>query len=293
MGINISGIYGNESTWLNLPDYGVKLATLSQNYSYPYFNHTIGAGLAEGNLDTLNPSICPIAVDAGSSIANGKYVMLNNENKLYIYGVAGSQTSIMFTSSFRGDGNCTNYLDYISTDKNVKSSYWNSEFMLSGPYGLPQPFPGVMTSFSQPIAEFNYKDYILVIYLLVSTTADDIYEDNYTFCDLKSYVDVYHTTYPYVNAVLLGVYRYHNSSKSYTYSNGGLSSDSDMFSRSTEQTISNFGYIPVGDVNKFTDFNAEEFLAYKSTMYYPEHYVYYNTGRYDRLTVGGSIVIGG
>lgn len=291
MGIKISNIYGTDSTWLTLRDNTATLATLSQDYtSRPYFNHAIGAGLANGTLDVLNTSICPIAVDNGASIAGGQYVMLKPDDTLYIYNVEPDQTPIMFINSPRGDGNCTIYLDHISTDANTKSSYWDSGFVLSSPYGSPSPYPGVMTSFSQPIVQFGYKNYLLAITVCAST--NNTAYGNYYFADLATYCKYDYKQYPYVNSVQLAVYESTGNTRGYNNIGYNLGFDSDTFRQTGNQQILNFfSYLPIGNVNRFVDYDGVQYTAYKSSNYFNRRYVYYDDTR--RSELGGTIAIGG
>lgn len=264
MSINISSVYGNDGTWLKIDGYPT-IATLSQDYTRPYFNHTIGAGLVNGNLKIMNASICPIAVDNGSTIANGNYVMLKTDNTIYKYNVQGNQTSIMFASSFRGYSQNTYYSQFISTTDTGDSTVWDSG-AIGNVYGTNN-FPTVMTSLTQPIVEFDYKKYVLAIIVIASKTNKiPFYDEPKIVCDLESYVKKYYNDYNYVNAVCVCPFAYKNGY--YVNANISVTSDTSSIESSYPQNFTNFSYIPLGNVNTFTDYNGKINTAYTSLNCY-------------------------
>lgn len=265
MAIKIDPLYGNESTWLNVKGYG-KLATLTQQYSAkPYFNHTLGAGLAAGNLDEVNKSVCPIAVDSGSLLANGDYVMLNVDGTLYDYKVEPSaQTALMYTSSFRGYSANTYYNQYVETRDTQQNSFWNSGATTSD---YVTDFPAVATSMTQPIVEFPYKNYVLMIIVFASATTEAPYYETRTIrCDLKTYVEHYATTYPYVNCVEVTPMRWTTEYQypDWQFSNVSVGSDNSNINSTSNQKYFNFSTIGIGNVNNFVDKEGKKYTYYTS-----------------------------
>lgn len=264
MAINIDPLYGTESTWLNVKGYG-KLATFTQQYDKKYFNHTIGAGLANGSLDVINKSVCPIAVDSGSTLGNGHYVTLNQDGTLYDYVVEPSaQTSLMYASSFRGTSANTYYNQYVETRDDTQNSSWNSG-KTSNDYVTN--FPAVATSMTQPIVEFPYKNYVLIIIVFASAdTTAPYYESNTVRCDLATYLSKYATSHPYVNCVEVSPVRWTSEYQypDFTPSNISVNSDSSDINRTTNQSYFNFSAIGIGNVNKMVDRDGNEHLFYTS-----------------------------
>lgn len=213
--ININSLYGNEKTYLNIPEYWVKWATFSDKIKQKYLNHSIGGARYLNILtsETPNASVCPIAVDKNSSLVNIKIVNRNQD----VLVPDTQQSPLMFHSTFEGDIRNTMYNKYIILSKKSEiydyNYSWNNDSTATM-YDV-ENFANQISNTTVPIVEFDYKKIIWLICVEVADASYSIAGSNgvsrKTF-DLEAYIkNELYTRYPYIICVFLIPFYQHNN----------------------------------------------------------------------------------
>lgn len=295
MPININNVYGNDSTFYKVPSstggfYPLSLATLSDEFEFPYFNHTLGMGLLNGQFsESPDISICPIGMLKGNAITDIAYYSLYNDSSNQKTVFTDKHESItaplMYISNFSG----TNTGSVYSMKKGLSTSGnsdWTSESVYTNKYA---PFPSVMTSLTQPIAEFQYKSFILcpIVYATnsLTTSGDDEYPNinNIVAYDLYTYIKSkkIFETYKYLVGVSVTAF---STQQTVDFNNDDLSSINFKSIDFTGQTIDitneqnsyRFYLMPMGN-SEYVDQTGEKYLYFTSSTSLNETYYYYKT----------------
>lgn len=289
--ININSLYGNEKTYLNIPEYGVKWATFSDKIKQKYLNHSIGGARFVGLLtgETPDTSVCPIAVDKNSSLVNIQLV--NRQHEILVPDT--QQSPLMFHSTFQGYTSDTMYNEYVVLSKETtteRSNYpWNVDSTIK--IYDNNNFPNQISNTTVPIVEFEYKK---IIFLLCVEVADASYSNEgpngvsrKTF-DLEAYIkNEWYTRYPFIISVFLVPY-YNTGTTFFPFED---TNNDSIIIRATdkEPEITQFSVLPMYGNN--VTYNNEDYNIL---------YRYLNTGRYEITTAstyyyisGSKTVIGG
>lgn len=266
MAININAtIYGSENEWLSIPDYYVKLATLNSQLELPYYKHTLGGGRMNGTVSDsgIDTSICPIAVDTACSMTNVKYVTLNAQNEIYEYITTPDVEPLVFVSTARGTNSQTVCNPTVVTSETASANNaWTSS--KTGTFFGMSEFPLVLTSATQPIAEWEYKNVALLI--CVSCTDNNVNPTSFHYYDLHSYLESGNASYPYVVCVWAVPYCVSKLGGWKTFVS--TSSDTSTFTLKSDQTSATFGVIPIGNSNSvITEANHSYNFIYKKHAY--------------------------
>lgn len=272
MAIQINtAIYGTESDWLNLnsaTDYHIKLATFQGTYSKEYIRHTLGAGIMNGSFtDTIDVSICPIAVSPESSMVNVMYAgfELSSDTEYKIITSVPETSPLLYYSTCRPpNGDYSSCLPYLSTTLSGINGAFDSSNTSRTTYEGQTNFPTCLTSVSQPVAEWTYKKIVALICVSAATSLSTSLST--TTFDLESYVKLGYKDYPYVTSIFLSQFYLRPTSSTTDY--GSFTPfPIESSSLGAKQVSGNLGFMPIGSSTTLT--------AASGRGDYPYHYIYH------------------
>lgn len=287
-------VYGTKDEWVSCYDDSckIKLATFTQSSEYPFpFNSCIATGKKLGKLtDNIDKSICPIACDKNASIVNCKFVGFDEDDEvLSEYENTATQSALMYCSvPDNASHNYTCAADFVNIVNGINAR-WNSDN--KGKFGNFDDYPLVMTSFTQPVADFDYKKIVFCIFVWASDNADTLTgTTKVRLFDLKTYAEHAYVTYKYVLSVFVSA-KYLNSNNFFT--NFGSEY---IYNYNTTTRRASFSVIPVesckftaqGVQAKYIYHNNLLATSYSAQIWYNNHY-----NSVSNAVAGAGVVVGG
>ena len=311
MAIQINSLYGTEATWYEVKSNsgtsygGIKLATFEGNFSKEYIKHCLGAGIMNGSFsdNSVDVSICPIGVGLESSMNNVGYVGFDliTDTEWTIHRPTPSVSSLMYISTcIPSNNNYSVAFPLCNASSSGNNSAWIGETTTT--YENQANFPTSLTSVSQPIAQWTYRNIIALLGVTACKSLDNGLGENgnFEYFDLESYIRSGYATYPYVTSVFLSSFYFIPNEQNPKY---GTFSTFPIETSSLQniQHVGNIGFIPIGSNNTFTapsDRGTYDFTFIYQTHISGSHKGYYLNDN-DIMVSGGSVsggispVIGG
>lgn len=287
-------VYGTKNEWITCYDdtCNIKLATFTQSSDYPFpYNACLATGKKIGKLsDDIDKSICPIACDKNASIVNCKFVGFDEDDEKWSeYENTATQSALMYCSvPDNASHNYTCAADFVNTVNGINAR-WNSDN--KGKYSNFDDYPLILTSFTQPIADFSYKKVVFCIFIWASDNADTLVNTTKVrLFDLKTYVEHAYVTYKYVLSVFASA-KYINQNNYFT--NFGTEY---IYNYNTTTRRATFSVIPVESC-KFTAQGMQAKYIYHNTLLATSYsaQIWYND-KYNsvaKAVSGAGIVLGG
>lgn len=255
---NISAIYGNDDTFLKLPNFQCKLATFNNTDEKTYFRHAFATNFGESiPYDRIpDKSICPIGVDYNCPWTKIKMINTNDDS---LTQVRDGQSSIFFANCARGSNPMSLFIPYCDIKELSNGGYgaWDNSNITGDKtfYGQDRVRP-VVASLLSPIVEFTYNKVIWIIYIKaskISTSTQDLFnKNNMEFFDLYTYKEVGYKEYPYVLGVYSFPVRLYPVNNTFVIFRGNTSDTSNVLEKTAEQSNCNF-YMVNMDCNMYKD----------------------------------------